>query len=78
MMRKKITIAIICASVYVLSANYMWNYMHMVYSKGGCFEHRSPSTIDVFVVYFPVTNTVCTLLLLPPKINLSNHFKITK
>jgi len=83
---KKIYIILIIFVIYIGSCIIMYDYMQKAYSKNGRWEHISPKGEDLFIVFFPVANTIAIPIAyigFPPvekekQRNLENFFNVKK
>jgi hypothetical protein len=55
---------IISIVIYLLSAYYVWRYLHIAHSKGGRWEMINTDKEDVASVVVPILNTIIAIGLL--------------
>lgn len=55
-------IATILISIYLLSAYFLWRWIHLAHSKGGIYYGLNTDSDDLIVVFFPLVNTAIVFM----------------
>lgn len=48
--------------IYLFSALMFWLWIHKAYSKGGIWSNINPESVDLFIMFFPLLNTIALVL----------------